>query len=88
MKLLRQFIEELSDSSKDLSKIIVEELEPEDGSSRLMLKKIVEHIVGNSSESPLKTEDLWNYIMKQCIGYSEIVYLVCSYVAKRYPESK
>jgi hypothetical protein len=38
--------------------------------------------------SPLKTQELWNYIMKQCIGYPNVAYIVCSFVvAEHYPES-
>jgi len=36
--------------------------------------------------SSLKTQELWNYIMKQSIGYPEIAYILCSFVAERYPK--
>jgi hypothetical protein len=31
------------------------------------------------------SKELWNYLMKQCIGYPEISYSICSLIAKRYP---
>jgi hypothetical protein len=38
------------------------------------------------SLSSLKIHGLWNYIMKQSIGYPEIYYILCSFVAERYPK--
>ena len=32
------------------------------------------------------SKELWNYLMKQCIGYPEISYSVCSLISKRYPQ--
>jgi hypothetical protein len=36
------------------------------------------------SLSSLKIHGLWNYIMKQSIGYPEKYYILCSFVAERY----
>ncbi len=41
------------------------------------------NIVSNSLSVP---KELWNYTIKQCIGYSDISYSICSPIAKRYPE--
>jgi hypothetical protein len=38
------------------------------------------------SLSSLKIHGLWNYIMKQSIVYPEIYYILCSFVAERYPK--
>ena len=34
------------------------------------------------SHSLIVIKELWNYLMKQCIGYSEISYSICSLIAK------
>ena len=36
--------------------------------------------------APLETQELWSCIMKQCIGYPEIAYDVCLFVAEHRPE--
>ena len=38
-----------------------------------------------TSLSTLKTQELWKYIMKHCIGYPQIVLVGCALVAERYP---
>ena len=56
-----------------------------------MLQEFVTHIVGDlyeTSLNPLKTQELWNYIMKQCISYPEIALIVCALLAQRYPKSR
>ena len=82
-------IEDDSEKLKVLSKIIVEKLEVRDILSKFLLKIIVRFIEYNlyeMSTSSLKTQELWNYIMKQSIGYPEIAYILCSFITERYPK--
>jgi hypothetical protein len=79
-------IEDNHYKSNALSKVISEKLNIKDRISGEILQTIVTHIVTYSS-SRIITYELWNYMMKQCIGYPEIAYIVCSFIAERYPKS-
>jgi tetratricopeptide (TPR) repeat protein len=86
-----QISKSIDDDKKStiLSKIIVDRLQIMDSNSRKMMESIVTHLEDGLYEisiSPLKDRELGNYIMRQCIGYSENTYIVCSLVAERYPE--
>jgi len=79
-----------SDRSQAITKIIIMQLKSEICYSKDLIKMVTKNMGNNLldivSNSLNVTKDLWNYTIKQCIGYLEISYSVCSLIAKRHPK--
>jgi len=79
-----------SDRSQEITKIIIMQLKSEICYSKDLIKMVTTNMENNLldivSNSLNVTKDLWNYTIKQCIGYLEISYSVCSLIAKRHPK--
>jgi hypothetical protein len=86
---LANAIKDIDNWAQALSKIISEKLKIKNRVSGMILQIIVTRIVDNLYEtyiSRFTTQELWNYVIKQSIGYPEIAYIVCSFIAERYPK--
>jgi hypothetical protein len=76
--------------SQSILEIILNQLKFEKSFSKELMKMITYDIANSKykiiTNSLHVSKELWNYLMKQCIGYHEITYSICSLVAKRYPQ--
>ncbi len=73
---------------QEILEIILIQLKFEKSYSKDLIEIITKNIRNSLSEilssSINVSKELWNYTMKQCIGYLEIVCPICSLIAKRY----
>jgi hypothetical protein len=82
---LSHIAESLARSNKP-DEVIKAAKEIEEDNKRLgAFSYIAQSLARSNTISPLNTQELWNYIMKQYIDYPEMAYLVCSLFAEYHP---
>jgi tetratricopeptide (TPR) repeat protein len=76
LKILSETISEYSQFKEKYFKDLIELIDIKTDND---LFEIASNLINTANE-------WWHFIVKQCIGYPEISYLVCSLIAKRYPQ--